>query len=160
MADVVQWHSPRVAACILVLLYVNRRRRNRKRWKNRKVWTKPYISRNLTLGAYNTLVQELRAEDAAAFRNFFRMDQTCFDELLEMVKLQIQKQDTNMRKGIPAGEKLALTLRYLATGEYLLRFLHIRLLMAKRASLGDRIFNQNVMLVEIRRAVLYISSLR
>ena len=77
-----------------------------------------------------------------------------------MVKLQIQKQDTNMRKGIPAGEKLALTLRYLATGEYLLRFLHIRLLMAKRASLGDRIFNQNVMLVEIRRAVLYISSLR
>ena len=77
-----------------------------------------------------------------------------------MVKPQIQKQDTNMRKGIPAGERLALTLRYLATGEYLLRFLHIRFVMAKRASLGDRIFNQNVMLVEIRRAVLYISSLR
>jgi len=142
MADVVQWHSRRVAACVLVLLYINRRRRNRKRWKNRKIWTKPYISRNLTLGAYNTLVQELRAEDAAAFRNFLRMDQTCFDELLDMVKPQLQKQDTNMRKSIPAGEKLALTLRYLATGEYLLRFVHIRFVMANRATLGDRILTK------------------
>ena len=119
MADVVQWHSRRVTAFLLVLLYVNRRKRNRKRWINRKVWTKPYISRNLTLGAYNTLVQELRTEDAAAFKNFLRMDETCFHELLEMVKPQLQKQDTNMRKSIPAGEKLALTLRYLATGECL-----------------------------------------
>ena len=59
MADVVQWHLRRVAACVLVLFYVNRRRRKRKRWKNRKFWTKPYISRNSSLGAYNTLVQEL-----------------------------------------------------------------------------------------------------
>ena len=112
MVDVVQWHSRRVAACVLVLLYVNRRRRNRKR-------TKPYISRNPTLGAYNTLVQELCAEDAAAFKNFLRMNQTCFNELLEMVKPQLEKQDTNMRKSIPAGEKLALTLRYLATGKFI-----------------------------------------
>ena len=119
MADVVQWHLRRVAACVLVLFYVNRRRRSRKRWKNRKFWTKPYISRNSSLGAYNTLVQELRTEDAAAFKNFLRMDQTCFDELLEMVKPHLQKQDTNMRKSIPAGEKLALTLRYLATGEFI-----------------------------------------
>ena len=103
-----------------IIMYVNRRRRNRKRWKNRKVWTKPYTSRNSTLGGYNTLVQELRAEDAAAFKNFLRMDQTCFDELLEMVKPQLQKQDTNMRKSIPAGEKLALTLRV-----YLFRFVYI-----------------------------------
>ena len=93
--------------------------RNRKRWENRKFWTKPYISRNPSLGAYNTLVQELRTEDAAAFKNFLPMDQTCFDELLEMVKPHLQKQDTNMRKSIPAGEKLALTLRYLATGEFI-----------------------------------------
>ena len=36
MADVVQWHSRRVATCVLVLLYVNRRRRNRKPWQNRR----------------------------------------------------------------------------------------------------------------------------
>ena len=44
MADVLQWHWRRVAACVLVLFYVNRRSRKRKRWKNRKFWTKPYIS--------------------------------------------------------------------------------------------------------------------
>ena len=48
MADVVQWHSRRVATYVLILLNANRRRRNRNRWNNRKVWTKPYISRNLT----------------------------------------------------------------------------------------------------------------
>ena len=51
MADEGQWQPRRVAAFVLFLLYVNRRRRNRKRWNNRKVWTKRYISRNLTLGA-------------------------------------------------------------------------------------------------------------
>ena len=120
MANIVQWHSQRrVAACVLVLFCVKRRRKNRKRWRKRLIWTKPYISRNPSLGVYNTLVQELRAEDTAAFKNFLRMDQNCFDELLEMVKPHIQKQDTNMRKSISAGEKLALTLRYLATGEFI-----------------------------------------
>ena len=52
MADVVQWHSRRVAACVR-WSHVNRRRRNRKRWKNRKICTKPYISRNPSLGAYS-----------------------------------------------------------------------------------------------------------
>ena len=231
MADVVQWHSRRVAACVLILLYVNRQRRNTKRWKNRKVWTKPYISRNLTLGAYNTLVQELRAEGAAAFRIFFsngpnllrrafkrpsqgklKLANSCWQTQVgvceqrknsrqtrfyltptvckrvwrlflcrshtptwvcqhEFANLSLPcegrfrngeaantKQDTNMRKGIPAGKILALTLRYLATGEYLLRFVHIRFVMAKRASLGDRIFNQNVMLVVIQRAVYILAA--
>ena len=36
MADVVRCHSRRVAACVLVLLYVYRRRRNRKRWQNNR----------------------------------------------------------------------------------------------------------------------------
>ena len=59
MADIVQWHSQRrVAACVLLLFCVKRRRKNRKRWRKRLIWTKPYISRNPSLGVYNTLVQE------------------------------------------------------------------------------------------------------
>ena len=60
MASVVQWHTRRVAASGLLLFYVFRRRNNKKRWRNRKVWVKPYIARNPSLGVYNTLVQELR----------------------------------------------------------------------------------------------------
>ena len=33
---VVHWHSRRIATCVLLLFYVNRRRRNRKRWRNRR----------------------------------------------------------------------------------------------------------------------------
>ena len=68
------------------------------------------------------------------------MSQTCFDKLLEMVKPHLQKQDTNMQKSIQAGEKLAQTLRYLPTGEFICSALfHIHVVMAKRASLGDGI---------------------
>jgi len=52
-------HEEFSAACVLVLLCVNCRRRNRKRRNIIKVWKKLYISRNLTRVAYNTLVQEL-----------------------------------------------------------------------------------------------------
>lgn len=114
MASVVQWHTRRVAASGLLLFYVFRRRNSKKRWRNRKVWVKPYIARNPFLSVYNTLVQELRAEDKVAFKNFFADGSSfTFDELLVMVRPLTQKQDTNMRQSIPAGEKLTLTLRYI-----------------------------------------------
>ena len=43
MASMVQWHTRTVAASGLLLFYVFRRRNNKKRWRNRKVWVKSYI---------------------------------------------------------------------------------------------------------------------
>ncbi|KAF4115303.1 hypothetical protein G5714_002792 [Onychostoma macrolepis] len=40
-----------------------------------------------------------------------------FDFLLGKVKHLITKQDTKMRLAIPPGERMSLTLRFLATGE-------------------------------------------
>ncbi|GFY19802.1 DDE Tnp4 domain-containing protein [Trichonephila clavipes] len=40
-----------------------------------------------------------------------------FDELLEMVRGKLSKQDTTMRMAIPVTTKLEITLRYLATGD-------------------------------------------
>ena len=40
-----------------------------------------------------------------------------FDHLLELVKPIIEKKDTNLRKSIPAAERLAITLRFLGTGD-------------------------------------------
>ena len=39
-----------------------------------------------------------------------------FDELLDLIKEKITKQDTQMRQAISPELKLAITLRYLATG--------------------------------------------
>nr|CAI5867145.1 unnamed protein product [Callosobruchus analis] len=45
------------------------------------------------------------------------MSATDFDHLLELISTKLRKKDTRMRKPITPGERLAVTLRYLATGD-------------------------------------------
>ena len=40
-----------------------------------------------------------------------------FEHLLQLIGPKITKEDTRFRKSIPAGERLALTLRFLASGD-------------------------------------------
>ncbi|KAG1713950.1 hypothetical protein GQR58_002018 [Nymphon striatum] len=47
---------------------------------------------------------------------FHRMSPTQFDEILSLMGPIIQKQDTHLRSSISAGERLSMTLRYLASG--------------------------------------------
>lgn len=44
------------------------------------------------------------------------MDQGTFNNLVRLLEPTLQRQDTVMREAIPVGERLAITLRYLATG--------------------------------------------
>ena len=50
------------------------------------------------------------------FQNYLRMDYDIYNELLELISPLIVKQDTNFRDAITPHERLAATLRYLATG--------------------------------------------
>ncbi|XP_060810720.1 uncharacterized protein LOC132904419 [Amyelois transitella] len=54
--------------------------------------------------------------DESKFFNYFRMSMTTFDDLLKRVNEDLKKHDTNMRKSITPEEKLAICLRYLASG--------------------------------------------
>ena len=65
-------------------------------------------------GAYPNLVRELR--DTSEFRKLFRMDQETFEALLGKVGPSITHVETNMRESILPGERLAVILRFLATG--------------------------------------------
>ena len=62
---------------------------------------------------------ELYATDIPGFTNFMRMTQNSF--IPEMIKARLEprlaRQTTNYRAPISVWEKLALTIRYLATGE-------------------------------------------
>ena len=69
-----------------------------------------------TLGCYSQLLRELADEDPPSYKNWLRMDQHNFNILLSLVEPTLTRQDTVMREAIPAGERLAITLRYLATG--------------------------------------------
>ena len=61
-------------------------------------------------------MEELRIHDRARFRNYTRLSPEMFDEVLERLTPRLQRQDTKFRKAIPPGLKLAVFLRYLATG--------------------------------------------
>ena len=85
--------------------------------KKRVVWIKPWLQRRGTHGIFATLVEELRLEDQSDYTNYFRMTSSEFDEIFARVENKILKKDTRMREAIPAEAKLAITLRFVATGE-------------------------------------------
>ena len=66
-------------------------------------------------GIFSNLLQELDYEDPAKSRQFHRLDRNKFEDVLAKVEPIIYKEDTNMRQSISAGERLSITLRFLAT---------------------------------------------
>lgn len=90
-------------------------KKKKKKPRHRRWWMKSlFQSRNIYNGS--DLINDLRKEDETHFQNFCRMSFQTFNEILEMVTPIIEKQDTQLRKAIPAKERLAITLHYLATG--------------------------------------------
>jgi len=85
--------------------------------RKRKVWAREWLLRRPEYGLYERLLSELAREDRIGFRNFHRMDPDMYQEILARVGPRIQKQKTNWREPLSPGLRLAITLRYLATGD-------------------------------------------
>jgi hypothetical protein len=83
----------------------------------RSIWVRKWITRRPTLGHYARLMAELKTEDVKGFQNFLRVDPDMFKEILRRIEGRITKKDTHYRKALSPGLKLAITLRYLATGD-------------------------------------------
>ncbi|XP_039763708.1 protein ANTAGONIST OF LIKE HETEROCHROMATIN PROTEIN 1-like [Pararge aegeria] len=82
-------------------------KRKKKRW-----WVREYLLQRES----SSLITSLRMRDGS-FENFTRMSRTDFEILLNMVGPAVVKQDTKFRKSIDPHIRLAITLRYLATGD-------------------------------------------
>ena len=67
-------------------------------------------------GDYHQLLQELNREDPNGFKNFLRIKPELFQEMVERLKPILQKKETKMLDPLPVGLKVAVTLRFLATG--------------------------------------------
>ena len=89
---------------------------NSKKRKRRTMWVRPLFQRRCELGAYNMLMAELRESDTSKYHAFTRLTVEDFDELLSIVKDDIFGSSL-FRMPIPPDVRLAVTLRYLATGE-------------------------------------------
>ncbi|XP_068250226.1 uncharacterized protein [Palaemon carinicauda] len=81
----------------------------------RTVWVWAYLQRRIEQGHYDNLMGELADECPELFKNFTRMNQTLFNEIVELTTPLIQK-TTWWRTPIPPGLIVAVTLRFLATG--------------------------------------------
>ena len=104
------------ASAISIISVVGMRKQRRKR--KRRSWVKEWVGERKDYGAFHTLLGQLKQTDLSSCRNFLRMDSTSFEELLIKVAPIIKKTDTVMRDAIPPDERLSVTLRFLATGEY------------------------------------------
>ena len=102
--------------------YILYRRYTKQPKRIRQWWCKPWLLRREQLGAYHTLFDELEHEDRWSFKNFARLNPELFNELERKLEPLIGRQNTTFRRCISTGERLAITLRYLATGTPLLKF--------------------------------------
>ena len=69
------------------------------------------------LGEYHHLIQEMRLVDHSSFYRYFHMSPVMFDDLLRRVGPVITRKTTQLRSPVSPGERLAVTLRYLVTGD-------------------------------------------
>ena len=68
-------------------------------------------------GGHHSIMAELYATDIPGFTNFMSMTPEFFEMIKTRLEPHLGRQATNYRAAISVGEKLALTIRYLAAGE-------------------------------------------
>uniref|UniRef100_A0A8C4RYU1 Protein ALP1-like n=1 Tax=Erpetoichthys calabaricus TaxID=27687 RepID=A0A8C4RYU1_ERPCA len=92
-----------------LLLYLKRRRR-------RMIWVNPQNQRRKQEGDYYILMSQLHL-DRDRHRAYFRMSAEQMEDLLCLIGPDITKMSTNYRAPIEPKQRLAVTLRYLGSGE-------------------------------------------
>ncbi|XP_046671118.1 uncharacterized protein LOC124361127 [Homalodisca vitripennis] len=97
----------------LVGLCVVLNSKKKKKFK-RKMWSKKWLTKRNEY-THTRLLKDLGGEPSD-FRNYLRMDEDAYEQLLLLVTPLIEKKDTVMRKSISPHERLTATLRFLATG--------------------------------------------
>ena len=102
--------------CNHLLHLQQKTQKKRKILKRRRRWIRPYLRRRAFQGHYNNLIHELSLEDQPLYRNFLRLKEDLFNEIVERVQPHIERQTTNFRDPLDVGLRVAITLRYLATG--------------------------------------------
>ena len=108
--------SMKVVGIGVALLEEEEKLKMKKPRKRRSCWVWPYLQRRVEQGVYDNLMKELAEETPHLFRQYQRVDKAMFTEIVEALKPIIIKKHTYWREPIPPEIRVALTLRYLATG--------------------------------------------
>lgn len=106
------------ASFILICKLLKNKKRNKPQ-KRRRWSSQLYLRRRRNNNINSTfLLNDLSADNQSEkFKNFCRMSEEDFTFILNGIRSSITKKDTSFRKAIPPEERLAITLRFLATGD-------------------------------------------
>lgn len=83
--------------------------RSKRRW-----WVRQLLQRRKTYSG-ERFIFDLHASDL--FNNFTRMSSTDFEFLINLIGPKVAKENTNFRESISVSVRLAITLRFLSSGE-------------------------------------------
>lgn len=97
-----------ISAAYIIISGSLAKHRRKRRW-----WVRNYL---LQRERRINILSDLRISDGS-FVNFTRMSSSDFETLLQMIGPTIAKQDTILRNAVGPHIRLAITLRYLSTGD-------------------------------------------
>jgi len=78
--------------------------------KCERKWAHEVNMKRREFGEFHHLMKQLR-QDEVKFKEYFRMSNNHFEQLLSLIKDDIEKKEVNYRESISAEEQLALCLR-------------------------------------------------
>ena len=104
--------------CSLLAVFVAFKVLNDEDKKRGRGKTRQWIRRRDERGYFNNIMKELAVEDTAEYKDMMRMSHSDFQRILSYIEEDItRKQVLGGNKVISPKERLALTIRFLATGE-------------------------------------------
>jgi len=95
------------------------------------MWVKPWLLRRVTLGHYDTLMQELMRESRGDFKTFLRIEPEMFREMLDRVAPRIEK--------CQEGRPVTTTITRLKAGHYSSVPVHRQLVPQSSLQLSRRV---------------------
>jgi len=100
------------AASCIYIYYALKKQRKERRWWQRQLYTSREVYSGLSLLA------DLNFQSVSGlYKNFARMSPSEFEFLINLIGEKISRKDTAFRRVISVQERLALTLRFLASGD-------------------------------------------
>ncbi|KAH8033618.1 hypothetical protein HPB51_014886 [Rhipicephalus microplus] len=105
-----------VFTSILLMLLIKKRKQVREQRQPRRWWIRPVFLARKQEGLYHTAMKRMREGDHEFFFKFYRMTPALFDVLLRFVAQDLTKIHVS-RETLEPGERLAITLSYLASGQ-------------------------------------------